>query len=101
MDALAAGGRLVTYGLLDDRELALKTSRLLFKNMIWQGFGIDGWLDRAAPAQHEAARRELWAMLAEEPGLLPVAATFPLSRVGEAVRAIRESRLPGKVLLTG
>lgn len=38
---------------------------------------------------------------AEEPGLLPVAAAFSLSRVGEAIDAIRESRLPGKVLLTG
>lgn len=101
MDALAPGGRLVTYGLLDDRELSLKSSRLLFKNMTWQGFGVDGWLDRAAPAQIEVARSELWAMLAEEPGLLPVAAAFPLSRVDEAIRAVRETHLPGKVLLTG
>ena len=101
MDALAAGGRLVTYGLLDDRELSLKSSRLLFKNMTWQGFGVDGWLDRAAPAQIEVARSELWAMLAEEPGLLPVAAAFPLFQVSEAIRAVRESRRPGKVLLTG
>ncbi len=93
--------RLISYGILDDGEIALKASRILYKNMTWQGFGIDGWLDHASQEELTAAQRELWRMLAEHPDLLPVIGSFTLFQVQDAVRAVRTIKRPGKVLLMG
>lgn len=101
IDALEPQGRLISYGILDDGEIALKASRILYKNMIWQGFGIDGWLDHASQEELAAAQQELWPMLAEQPALLPVIGGFALSEVQEAIRATHETRRPGKILLSG
>lgn len=81
--------------------MTLRASSLLFRNIVWQGFEIDGWLDHAPAGRLAAAQKQLWAMLEEHPGLLPVIDTFPLSRVQEAIRVVRTARSPGKVLLTG
>ena len=100
IDALEPRGRLISYGILDDGDITLKASRLLYKNMLWQGFGIDGWLDNASPAQLETAQRELWELLSNERDLLPVIQSCGLSEIHEAVRLARNPRHPGKVLLT-
>jgi len=101
IDALEPGGRLLSYGILDDGEITLKASRLLYKNMIWQGFGIDGWLNNATQEQLATAQQELWEMLSEYPDLLPVIASFSLSQIQEAIHAVRTINHPGKVLLIG
>ena len=99
IDVIEPGGCLITYGVLDDTPLSLKSSILLFKNLRWLGFGVDAWLKQTSPEQLAAASEELWTLLEEQPGLLPVIGTFPLEQVAEAVAAVRSQREPGKVLL--
>lgn len=101
IDALEPRGRLISYGILDDAEITLKASRLLYKNMIWQGFGIDGWLNNSTPEQLATAQRELWEILSECPDLLPVIDSFSLSQIHEAINVVRTTKRPGKVLVTG
>ena len=101
IDALEPRGRLISYGILDDGEITLKASRILYKNMIWQGFGIDGWLNYASQEELAAAQQELWPLLAEQADLLPVIGSFGLSEVQEAIRAMHETQRPGKILLRG
>lgn len=101
IEALEPRGRLVSYGILDDGEMTLKTSQVLFRNMIWQGFGIDAWLDHAGTAQLEHAQRELWNLLDAAPELLPVSGSFGLARVDEAIRMVDAGGQRGKVLLLG
>ena len=101
IEALEPRGRLVSYGILDDGEMALKASQVLFRNMIWQGFGIDAWLDHASIAQLEHAQRELWNLLDAAPELLPVSGSFSLARVDEAIRMVDAGEQRGKVLLLG
>lgn len=98
IDALEPRGRLITCGILDDGDIVLKTSRILYKNMVWQGFGIDGWLDNATQKQLEMAQQELWKILSSNPNLLPVIDRFDLSRIHEATR---DAHMPGNVLLVG
>ena len=99
--ALEPGGRLISYGILDDGEVTLKASHILFKNMCWQGFGIDGWLNKATGEQLAGAQRELWQMMISEgPELLPVLGSFSLSRIQAALHAVRTRHRPGKVILT-
>jgi NADPH:quinone reductase len=99
IDALKPGGRLISYGVLDDSAFALKASRILYKNMIWQGFGISGWLDTVSQSQLEKAQQELWETLSASPDLMPVIGSFELSRYQEAIRLTRGRPGPGKVLL--
>ncbi len=99
IDALKPGGRLISYGLLDDSEFPIKVSRLLSKNIIWQGFGIDRWLNHAPAEQLKNAESDLWNLLSEQPDLLPVIGTFPLSRIHEAIQSARAPQEPGKILL--
>lgn len=101
IDALEPRGRLISYGILDDRDITIKASRILYKNMIWQGFGIDGWLNNADQSQLERAQRELWEVLSDEQDLLPVLQSYALSDIQEAIRVARKAHQPGKVLLTG
>lgn len=101
IEALEPRGRLISYGILDDAEVALKVSCLLYKNMIWQGFGIDGWLNNVAQGQLATAQQKLWEMLSKYSDLLPVIDSFNLSQVQEAIHVVRTTKRPGKVLLTG
>jgi NADPH2:quinone reductase len=104
LDLIAAaepGARLITYGRLDDRPFTFRASTLLSRNLVWEGFGIDAYLDCLAPAGLACASDELWALLGEAPELLPTVARHPLAAVGAALRDVRGARTPGKVLLIG
>ena len=101
IETITPGGRLITYGLLDDRPLTLQSSTLLFKNLHWQGFGVDAWLARTQPEQLAAACDELWTLLGKEPELLPVVARFDLDQIGEAIATLHTNHRPGKILLCG
>ena len=101
MDSLQPRGRLISYGILNDDDITLKASRILYKNMIWQGFGIDGWLDSTSQEQLNTAQNELWSLLSSYPYLLPVIERFDLPRIHDAIRASREPHGPGKILLVG
>ena len=99
IDVIEPGGCLITYGVLDDTPLSLKSSILLFKNLRWLGFGVDAWLKQTSPEQLAAAIEELWNQLHEQPELLPVIAKFDLDHIAEAVATVRSQQKPGKVLL--
>jgi NADPH:quinone reductase-like Zn-dependent oxidoreductase len=104
LDLIAAaepGARLITYGRLDDRPFTFRASTLLSRNLFWEGFGIDAYLDGLGPAGLACASDELWALLGEAPELLPTIARHPLAAVGAALRDVRGARTPGKVLLAG
>jgi len=62
---------------------------------------IDGWLNNATGVQLATAQKELWALLAECPELLPVVASFSLVQVHQAIQAARTTKSTGKVLLIG
>lgn len=97
--ALVPGGRLVSYGVLDDRPFEMRAANVLYRNLVWQGFGIDDWLSRSSAETLSRAQRQCWELLAEQPPLVPVAARFALDDVQAALRCLRAGRNAGKVLL--
>lgn len=101
MNSLAPGSRLVSYGILDDTDITLKASQILFRSVTWQGFGIDGWLDSVPAEELSVAQENIWHLLSASPDLLPVIGTFGLSDIGQAIAAARKPARPGKVLLAG
>ncbi|MHB8347972.1 MAG: MDR/zinc-dependent alcohol dehydrogenase-like family protein [Acidiferrobacterales bacterium] len=93
------GGWLISYELLADSEFLIKVSRLLSRNMIWQGFGTDRWLSHAPAELLKNAESDLWNLFSEQPDLLPVIGAFPLSRIHEAIQSASAPQEPGKILL--
>jgi NADPH:quinone reductase-like Zn-dependent oxidoreductase len=99
LNALDPLGRFVTYGTLDDSAITLHASTMVSRNLTWSGFGVEAWLAGESPAVRAAAEEELWTLLRDERGLLPVIDRFPLDQFGDAIQAVRQARQPGKVLL--
>jgi NADPH:quinone reductase-like Zn-dependent oxidoreductase len=102
LDLVAAttpGGRLISYGVLDDRPFEFRAATVLYRNLLWQGFGIDAWTASSSPETLTAAMAECWTLLASEPELLPVAARFGLKDFRLALDAQRRGSPAGKVVL--
>ena len=99
MAAAAPGGRLISYGVLDDRPFEFRAATVLYRNLLWQGFGIDAWTAGSSPEILAAAMGECWSLLASEPELLPVADRFGLEDFRLALDALRQGGPAGKVVL--
>ncbi len=99
MAAASPGGRLISYGVLDDRPFELRAGTVLFRNLVWQGFGIDAWTAGSSAEILAAAMRECWSLLASEPELLPVAGRFGLEDFRLALDRQRKGDPAGKVVL--
>lgn len=97
--AAAPGGRLISYGVLDDRPFEFRAAIVLYRNLLWQGFGIEAWTAGTSPKVFAAAMAECWSLLASEPELLPVAVRFGLKDFQLALEAQRQVSLVGKVVL--
>ncbi|TDB83003.1 alcohol dehydrogenase [Actinomadura sp. KC216] len=97
---LGDGGRLISYGLLSGRPIAVRPEDLIFRSVAVLGF----WLPDQLARLHAAARGELTAAVLDalRTGVLPapVDAQYGLDDFGGALRrATRPGRM-GKVILT-
>lgn len=93
------GGRLISYRVLDDRPFELRAATVLYRNLAWEGFGIDGFLNRLDADLLARACEELWQLIAMRPDLVPVLARHPLSGIHAALTDVHNAHTPRKVLL--
>ncbi|MEY7971487.1 NAD(P)H-quinone oxidoreductase [Saccharomonospora xinjiangensis] len=100
LDALATGGRLVVIGMQGGRKGELDLGKLIAKRA-----GVTATTLRARPLAEKAAivaevRENLWPLV--EQGIVQpvIGEAFPLSRAGDAHRALEEGGIFGKILLT-
>jgi NADPH2:quinone reductase len=98
MSTLSPGGRIVAYGVLDQRAAAVTNAALIYKNLTWSGFGIDRWLEGTASERLAVAYASLWSMIATGTLHLPVAARCPLDAFADALTASTATG-SGKILL--
>ncbi len=101
INALALKSRLISYGILDDTDITLKASQILFRSVTWQGFGIDGWLDSLSEEKLSVAQEQLWNLLSASPELLSVADTFGLNDIPQAFAFAQKPAQLGKALIVG
>ena len=99
MAAAAPGGRLISYGVLDDRPFEVRAATVLDRNLLWQGFGIDAWTAGSSPETLATAADECWSLLASQPELLPIAGRFGLEEFRLALDSQRQRGKAGKVVL--
>lgn len=94
---MADGGRITSFGAMTEQPLQIPPALLLFRRMTVDGF----WAARPRLPPQEIGRLlgELVADAAAGRLALPVAGTYRLEEVAEAVRATRRPGRPGKVVL--
>jgi len=99
MSTLAEGGVLVSFGAMSGKPLVISPANLLFKQATVRGF----WGQKRAPllssAQRAAMVAELIALAAGGGLQLPIAASYPLEKAGEAAAASAVPGRPGKIAL--
>lgn len=96
---LTDGGTLLSFGSMGSPTLEIPAGDLIFKQVTVKGF----WLSKINQTMSGDVRRQLFGELIARIGdgslTLPVAATYPLEQVTDAVRASLTPGRVGKVLL--
>lgn len=93
------GGVVVNYGLMSGQPPQIGGLELIFRGIRLEGFWLNTWFGRTTPAEVARVFALLAGMLADGSIAVPIAATYPLSRVRDALEhATREAR-GGKILL--
>lgn len=96
---LGGGGTVVNYGLLSGEACQISGGDLVFRGIQLRGFWVGRWLQVTPRAEIAAAFAELAGLLAAGELSTPIEATYPLSRIREALQhAAREGR-DGKVIV--
>lgn len=96
-EVMADGGTITSFGAMTEQPLRVPAALLLFRRMVVNGF----WASRPRLPPQEVGRLlgELVSDAAAGRLDLPVAGTYRLGEVAEAVRATRRPGRPGKVVL--
>lgn len=96
---LDPGGVVVNYGLLSGENCQVSASDLVFRQIVLRGFWLMTWFGKTPRDQVAAAYGDLLAMLAAGELSTPVEATYPLSRITDALRHAARAGRDGKVVL--
>ncbi|AMW05755.1 zinc-dependent alcohol dehydrogenase family protein [Gemmatimonas phototrophica] len=97
---VAIGGTVVNYGAMSGEACKVAPGSFVFRNVTLRGFWLAFWFREASPAQQQALFGDLAQRIARGELATRVHATFPLSRVQEAVALAAAGGRQGKVLLT-
>ena len=98
-NCLSDGATVVNYGLLSGRPCEVDAADVIFRDISLRGFWYSRWFANASPAAVKSLFNRLVGMLQAKTLRVPVEATYPVERLGEALEhAEREGRL-GKVVL--
>ena len=95
--SIAWGGRFVVLGFASGDIPRIPLNLVLLKAPVIRGFQI-GTISEHMPDEYAAGERELARLVGE--GLRPhVAAVFPLDQTTQAMEAILERKVSGKVII--
>jgi mitochondrial enoyl-[acyl-carrier protein] reductase / trans-2-enoyl-CoA reductase len=98
--AVADGGIVVNYGLLSGEACRVATHDTVFRDVALRGFWLQRWRTLAEPETLRGLYRMLAQMVADGALSVPIEATYPLTRVTEALAHAARPGRRGKVLLT-
>lgn len=97
--SLSPGGVVVNYGLLSGEACQVSAADLVFRGVTVRGFWLVQWFRATPPAQVAAAYGDLIALLRQGEISTPIEATYPLSRITEALKHAAQEGRDGKVIL--
>ncbi len=96
---LAGGGTLANYGMMSGEPCQISAGQLIFRGITLTGFWLASWFRQATPEQQKALFGDLIGKIAAGQLKAPVAGTYPLSRVADALEAAAQGERNGKILL--
>lgn len=98
VEALAPGGRIVTYGMASGRVPTVATPRLFFQNKSVVGYHLEEALERA-PERVLSTIPELVDSVSDSSTEVVIGDTIPLTRASEAHRRLQQRESHGKLVL--
>lgn len=96
---LADGATLVSYGAMSGEPCSIPPLRLVFNDITVRGFWLATWFRRSSREGQAALFADMAKMVAEGRLTAPIAATYPLERVSEAVKHAASGERRGKILI--
>ncbi len=97
--SVAVGGTVVNYGAMSGEACKVAPGSFVFRDITLRGFWLAFWFRKASPEQQRALFGELVQLIAQGALSAPVQATYPLTRIKEAVAAAAEGHRDGKIVL--
>ena len=97
--ALAPGGRYLIYGSLSDEPVAVHPRRIIGGDVRVEGFWLGSWAKAQSIPRMLRLFREVRGLIRDGTLHSPIAATYPLAKVREAVAHAAAAAKGGKVLL--
>ncbi|MFW5816806.1 MAG: zinc-dependent alcohol dehydrogenase family protein, partial [Wenzhouxiangella sp.] len=98
--ALAAGGTIVNYGVMSGQPCQLSPTHLIFRGLTLTGFWLATWYAGASTEQRTALYGDLTGRIASGQLKVPIAETFDVGQVKQAVAAAARGERGGKILIT-
>jgi len=98
-DCLAHGGTLVNYGSMSGEPCVVGPAALIFKELTVRGFWLSKWYQSAPEQRRGAVVGEIARLIAEGTLHAPIAATYDVSEIKEAVAAAAQGERAGKILI--
>ncbi|MFO0800759.1 MAG: zinc-dependent alcohol dehydrogenase family protein [Gemmataceae bacterium] len=97
--ALAPGGRILLFGSLSDEPVSVHPRRILSGDVRVEGFWLGSWAKSQPVVRMLRLFREVGDLIRDGTLTSPIAATYPLAKVREAVTHAAAAGKGGKVLL--
>ena len=97
--SLAPGGRILLFGSLSDEVVSVHPRRVLSGDVRVEGFWLGSWAKSQPVVRMLRLFREVGELIRDGTLTSPIAATYPLARVREAVTHAAAAGKGGKVLL--
>jgi len=98
-NCLGESATLVNYGRMSGEPCIVTPRSFIFNDVTLRGFWLARWFRHASRERQLAVFSELTQLIAEGKLHARVAATFPLSRIKEAVAAAHEGERDGKIIV--
>ena len=96
---LASGGTLANYGMMSGEDCRVSPGHLIFRGITLTGFWLASWFRQASGEQQQALFGELIRKIAGGALKAPIAGTYPVERIAEAVAAASQGERDGKILV--
>lgn len=98
--SLANGGTVVNYGVMSGEPCQVSPTHLIFRGIRLTGFWLATWYQEASADQRAQLYGDLTRRIAQGELKAPVAASFDIREVKQAVAAAARGERLGKVLIT-
>jgi len=96
---LAPGGSVVNYGMMSGEACQLSSAHLIFRGIRLTGFWLASWFRKASKEEQMTLFGDLIGKIAAGKLQAPIARTFPVEKISDAVLAANQGERDGKILI--